>query len=320
MTSPNRSHRPPPYFEWFYFHFVTPEGVALNMVLHETDIFGLHQAPYLSLCVKFPGQASEYLRHDLGGSPICRGQSFLQAGQGMIYEDVQTTAWNISFPGRGCFRGQINKLSPPLTIQDGILYQEPGTGRTSHWVVQVPHATFTGILQLDGVTHRLYGTAYQDHQWGTLLLQEFVSDWVWGHFSNVETAVVFFQILTQSGQFIERVALVTAEGRFAGIAVDVSHLPPLWTAIQPEQFQGDATVSFLRHQLQLEFPLSPRQLMRSRLQEEHDGRTISYLRWGTTARLAKLEGKGKLQGVAEYLRIHPLLERAPTTTAAVVGL
>ena len=78
-------------------------------------------------------------------------------------------------------------------IQDGILYEERDTGRASHWVGQVPHATFTGILELDGVTHRLRGTAYQDHQWGTVLIQEFVSDWVWGHFSNDQVAVVFFQ-------------------------------------------------------------------------------------------------------------------------------
>jgi hypothetical protein len=42
----NCSHRPEPYFEWFYFHFVTPDGIAVNMVLHETDIFRLKRDPY----------------------------------------------------------------------------------------------------------------------------------------------------------------------------------------------------------------------------------------------------------------------------------
>ena len=43
----NSSHRAPPFFEWFYFHFVTADGVAINLVLHETDILGQRIAPYL---------------------------------------------------------------------------------------------------------------------------------------------------------------------------------------------------------------------------------------------------------------------------------
>ena len=31
----NSSHRLGPYFEWFYFHFLTDDGSAINLVLHE---------------------------------------------------------------------------------------------------------------------------------------------------------------------------------------------------------------------------------------------------------------------------------------------
>ena len=41
----NASHRPPPFFEWLYFHFVTPDGAAMNLVLHETDISGAENRP-----------------------------------------------------------------------------------------------------------------------------------------------------------------------------------------------------------------------------------------------------------------------------------
>lgn len=303
MRSLNSSHRPPPYFEWFYFHFVTPEGTALNMVLHETDIFGLQRAPYLSLCVKFPGQAPVYLRRDLGGVAIARGQPFLQVGDGLFAESDRTLCFDIAFPDRGHFRGEIQKLAPPLLIEEGVLHADPDTGRASHWVVAVPHATFSGILQLDGVVQRLHGTAYQDHQWGSGRIQDFVSDWVWGHFSNAQLAVVFFQILTQRGRRIERVALLDRAGRYGGTMLQTAYLDQLLQTRQPATFETVVKVSFLKRRCALEFALAPDALMRRRIDEAQDDHMASYLRWHSVAQLAGWEADGPLQGVTEYLRL-----------------
>ena len=60
----NTSHRAPPFFEWWYFHFITPDGAALNMVLHETDILGKKADPYLSMSILLPGQSPVYLRRE----------------------------------------------------------------------------------------------------------------------------------------------------------------------------------------------------------------------------------------------------------------
>jgi predicted secreted hydrolase len=225
----------------------------------------------------------------------------------MIRESAWAMCFDIPFPGRGYFRGEITKLAPPLVIEGGILYEEPDTSRSSHWVVQVPHATFTGILQLDGVTQRLCGTAYQDHQWGTILIQEFVSDWVWGHFSNEETAVVFFQILTQHGQIIERVAMMNREGRYAGTAVETSYLDTLFQTDNLDNFESEIAVSFLNRQLQFDFAISSANLMRSRLNEEHNQTVASYLRWSAAAALEMGCGYLPLHGISEYIRIRPAM-------------
>ncbi len=93
----NSSHRPPPYFEWFYIHFVTADGVALNLVLHETDIFGLQQAPYISMTVLIPDQQPQYLRHDLEDSAIARGGPYLRVGEGIITENDRAICLDIPF-------------------------------------------------------------------------------------------------------------------------------------------------------------------------------------------------------------------------------
>ena len=288
-------------------HFVTADGVALNMVLHETDIFGLRQKPYLSMSVLFPGQEPQYLRCDLEPGAIGRKGPYLRVGEGMITEGAWAMCFDIPFPGRGYFRGEINKLAPPLVIQDGILYEEPETDRASHWVIQVPHATFTGILELDGVTHRLRGTAYQDHQWGTVLIQDFVSDWVWGHFSNDQVAVVFFLILTQRGRLVERVALLNGEGRYMGTAMKSGYLSTLFQANRLEEFDANVDVSFLSNFLQLEFEVSPTNLMRSRINEELNQNMASYVRWSAAASLQAGCGSRPLHGISEYIRIRPII-------------
>jgi hypothetical protein len=307
VTISNTSHRPLPYFEWFYFHFVTDDGAALNLILHETNIFGLKLKPYISLSVSLPGQEPCYLRRDLDGVVIAREPTFLRVGEGLISESDRAVCFDVPFPGRGYFRGEITKLAPPLMIKDGILYEDPRTGGSSHWIVQIPHSTFTGILQLDGLTRRLRGTAYQDHQWGTILIQEFVSNWVWGHFSNEQVAVVFFQILAQNGQLIERVAMVNDEGRYTGTAVETSYLDTLFQTDRPAKFDDSVGVNFLNQCMQLDFGVSPTGLMRSRIGEEQGHHSASYLRWSATGTIQGGCGSQPLHGISEYIRIRPAM-------------
>ena len=301
----NASHRPPPFFEWRYFHFVTPDGAAMNLVLHETDILGQNADPYLSMSILLPGQSPCYLRRDLRMNMIAQEQSYLHVKEPLIVEDETGITFDIPFPGQGHFKGRITKLAPPLTFQNGILYQDIITGRTSHWVVQVPHGSFTALLQLGEKVHHLNGMAYQDHQWGSTLLQESVADWVWGHFSNERMAVLFFQILTQHGQMIERVAMLTNEGRYSGTVLETNYLTTLFSEDKPGAFAAPVTLSFLERSLRVEFDLSPANLLRSRLDELHEQKKISYLRWSSHATYQGACGRQPLYGISEYIRVRP---------------
>lgn len=302
----NASHRPLPYFEWHYFHFVTKEGVTINMVLHETDILGQKSAPYLSMSILLPGKSPFYLRRNLPMNTIARDQEYLLVIDPIIIEDRDGITFEIHFPGRGHFQGKITKLAPPLAFQDSILYRDIVTGQGSHWVVQVPHGAFTGLLQLGSNVYHLRGMAYQDHQWGSTLLQESIADWVWGHFSNEHMAILFFQILTRHGQKIERVALQMAEGRFMGTVLETNFLPMLFTQSKPDILAESIALSFFGESLHLDFDLSPNKLMRKRLSENHGQREISYLRWAGRGVYQGPCDRGPLYGISEYIRVRPV--------------
>ena len=307
----NGSHRLPGYFEWWYFHFVTAEGAALNLVLHETDIFGLLQEPYISMTVHLPGQAPQYYRQSLASKDIGHGGHYLRVGERMITEDDKRLCLDMPFAGDIRFTAEVTKLAPPLVLNEGLLHEERGTGRKSYWVVPVPHATFTGILQLNGERHRLEGMAYQDHQWGTLCLQEFVSDWVWGHFSNDEAAMFFFQIMTQSGRRVERFAFLEHGRQTFGGLLEEDLVAQI--ADTTDAKAGQRKLCFDQGGLCFDASLGPAGLMRYRQETIQKDQLATYHRWSASARLSGKTEFTALQGIAEHLQIRPLPKELPET-------
>jgi hypothetical protein len=257
------------------------------------------------MSVLLPGQSPCYLRQDLQKGMIAREGPFLQVQDPLVIEDDLGITFDILLSGQVCFKGHITKLAPPLVFHQGILYQDSITGQLSHWVVQVPHGTFTATLQLGSEVQYLSGMAYQDHQWGSTLLQESVADWVWGHFSNYNMAVLFFQILTQYGQKVERVAMLTAEDRYTGTALGTNYLNALSTEDNPSVFSWPIATSFFRGSQQIDFSISPNKIMRSRLNEIHGQKAITYLRWAGEATYQGACGQSLLYGISEYIRVRP---------------
>ena len=299
----NGSHRPPPYFEWWYIHFVTPEGVAINVVLHETDIFGQHDSPYLSMSVHRPGKPACYWRRTLPLTAITRDRRYLLAGITLLVENKRSIFFDVAFPDGASLKGELIKLAPPLVFENGILFVDSQSGRTSHWMIAVPHASFTAQLHLEGAVQNLEGVAYQDHQWGTLPLQDMVADWTWGHFSNPQLAIVFFLIRTQRGQLIQRVAVTAAGGRFTDTRLDTEFLPSLSNIAHPEEYSDIVEVGFFNSNLQLAFAVSPTNLMRRRVNEPLGNRTISYMRWAATGTYQDGCAVHDVYGISEYIRV-----------------
>lgn len=301
----NGSHRPPPYFEWWYFHFVTPEGIALNAVLHETDIFGHRDTPYLSLSLLRPDKPAIYLKRDLAPESIIRNWRCLRVGNSLLLEGRHRVFFDISFPGQALLKGELVKLAPPLVFGDGVLLEDGQTGRANYWMVTVPYATFTAQLHLDGEVLNLCGTAYQDHQWGTLPLQEMVSDWTWGHFSNPQLAIVFFQIRSQRGHLIQRVGVTAAGDQFTDTSLDSGFLHTLSQAAEPEEHTGDIEVGFFNRNLGLTFAVSPAGLMRQRTDERLGNKIVTYLRWAAKGTYEDACSGQDVYGISEYIRIRP---------------
>ncbi|MCA9998881.1 MAG: hypothetical protein KDE56_24125, partial [Anaerolineales bacterium] len=261
--------------------------------------------PYLSLSLYRPGQPVRYLKRPLACGSISRQGEYLRVAGGLVSETADHLCLNIPFANEGHLQGQINKLSAPLAIADGILYQDRANNLSSYWLVPVPHATFQATLTLDGSVTPLSGVAYHDHQWGNVPLQAFVSDWVWGHLSNAQRSLVFFHLLTQTGAWVSRVGLVEKNGRYTATSLQTDYAHQLMDYSQPDQFDNRPTVQLFNQLISVTFPVSPSQLMRQRVGEQHPGFSSSYLRWATTAHYQAGQQSETLYGITEYIRIRP---------------
>lgn len=289
LTSSHREKElEPGYFEWWYFHFIGEDGTAINLVLHETDIFGLKKEPYMSVSFLKPGEKPVHLSH--------------QRENIMVKGDAERLNFSLPFGQDIRFEGKMIKLAKPLIIENGILNKD-SKGRLSNWVVEIPHASFEGTLIQGDSKKEIKGFGYQDHQWGTLPLQEFVSDWIWGHFSDTERSIVFFKILTQQGTQIDRFGQVIKGSLQSDTSFDANYLKDLASAVRPEKATLVGNVTFPESKGRLLFQMKPSNLMRQRVGEKFRAFEASYLRWSSEGLNFSELGKRYLSGVTEYLRI-----------------
>lgn len=277
-------------FEWRYFHFVGSE-IALNLILHKTDIFGLIRKSYMSLCVLKKGDDPKYFKREF---------TSLEDEEKVLTNFGGKVKLNVAFDG--CYLTVfINKGLKPISINKGVLYEIDG--KKSDWVVDIPFGTFEAELKLGDIKNNFSGVTYQDHQWGSLKIQDFVSQWIWGHFSNNYITVVFFHILTQKGDIVDRVIVGSKDSYSTSCFLEIDSLKYMKENSEFYKKLYELDLKLVENQIKVKVNLIPRNLMRSRILEKHADFTSTYLRWASSADVF-VEGKRrKLNGLIEYLRI-----------------
>lgn len=274
------------------------------MVLHETDIFGLSRVPYISVSLMHYDGTTRYYRRNLTPSEIITQDQgiYLRAMDNLFDEDEQALHFRVHI-GDLRFSGCIRKLILPVVIENGILFEDNDSRQKNWWIVQIPYGEFNAKLELNGVSYSLDGFAYQDHNWGTALIQNHFKDWIWGHFGDSQGAVTFYRIETPSGDLIDRVILTSRMKVLTATKLHTSFLNELSSSPKPEKVNSDVWVTFPEYGGKLTFHLSQTNLMRRRLSELYPGFLATYCRWSASGQLNTLIENRALRGVAEYLRI-----------------
>jgi len=128
--------------------------------------------------------------------------------------------------------------------------------------------------------------------------------------SDGETAVVFFQLLTQCGEWTERVGVwIEGEGvengRWAGTGLDTDYLRVMLAQEQPEAVGATMQADIPALHSRLTVALTPARLMRSRRGERVGDNEASYARWAVQGRYVDGRGERVVYGITEMIQLRP---------------
>ncbi|EKE12286.1 MAG: hypothetical protein ACD_13C00248G0022 [uncultured bacterium] len=275
-------------FGWRYFHFIDKAGSRINLVEHKTDIFGLEAKPYMTMVAKAPD--TEPVRFKGEPNVVWERGVGNQSGKfDFVFDNAR-------------FNGEITDTLEHKELKDVVLYEDK-LRRKSHWAVDIPYGKITGELRTPQGEKEITGYVYQDRQWGNILIQEWVKNWIWTHLANENLFVVIFCINATNGQ--KSWHSISSLGQNVSVDHDfeVPHFPKLANSSNPDAniFQAEIKIP---GKLSTVFTLSPQNVMRSRIGEKHPGFSASYVRWSVDGITNQSEETA--QGVAEYMSIQKL--------------
>ncbi|WP_419174391.1 hypothetical protein [Desulfosediminicola sp.] len=174
-------------FQWRYHHFFSPPDIVFNIIEHNTDIFGLVASPYQTITgVVFDRKIRE--RKSLSqftelSSPLNTPKKFTFKN-GSIQADVSIQS-----------KGEKHN-------EHETLVEHPTKKTANYWVVD--HASSKAFVSLNVGDKIWNGNVdyYSDRQWGDLILQDFLDEWHWLHWSNDKHCIVIFFIKTIWGNIV----------------------------------------------------------------------------------------------------------------------
>ncbi|MCJ7567336.1 MAG: hypothetical protein MUO58_07335 [Anaerolineales bacterium] len=222
---------------------------------------------------------------------------------GQIREFDRKIVFSLQFPGF-TFAGQIQKVVSPIAIEDGLLYRDVISGESNYWIIPIPYGNFEVQVSDSSSQRLLKGIAYHDHNWGSVPLQGFVREWVWGHFCHNGKLFIFLSFITSRGLLIHRGAYTQADNKICTTtSLHSNAFKVLSEASIPSQLTASIQIDFSESPLSIIYPVSNDRLLRSRENESHDNFVASYYRWASNGLNSSSEDNSALQGITEYLRI-----------------
>jgi dephospho-CoA kinase len=285
-------------YGWWYLHFLDDSGMRINVVIHETDIFGLDRTPRVSLTMISEEGNPLYSSSDLDNVDFSQTRGALNV-PGLLEEKGNKIGFSFSLSQDVTFQGEIERMCKPFLHNDGVVFRDADTGNSSNWEIVLPHGRFSGVFKIGETERELCGASYIDRQWGNKRIQAFISDWVWGHFAGPKGSLIFYQATTQDGGEILGLISAGNDGVVFTEGINTSHLPILSRAMSPDDFDQEVEVVFGEGAEKLVFSILPSSLMRARVGEDYNSFKATYLRWAAEA----LVGGRRLLGITEYMRV-----------------
>lgn len=188
-------------FEWWYFDCHLDDGSSCVVIFFTKPNLKpkLPMKPSILLMYRSPeGETrKEWLHYSVSEFSSSTERCDVKIGTNWARGDLEHYEVHASAAGVTCSLF-INREVPSWRPGGGIIPVDPFQKYYFGWVAPVPHGAVEGKLTVDGKERIIRGTAYHDHNWGTILIALIFDHWYWGRGHIGDYCIIFSQMVTNS--------------------------------------------------------------------------------------------------------------------------
>ena len=181
------------YFEWWYFDGLLDDGTVVVVWFGDNWLYGSHRRA-VDIELTPPGKATRRIMRtfDAAGT-FARDHANIAIGPHRFEGNLKSYAIHVDAKdtgGVGC----------DLVLRRRVPSYRPATGhivagdKYFAWFVAVPEGAISGNLTTDGVTRRVGGSGYHDHNLGNVSPADLFDEWWWGRGLSVGHTIIASEI------------------------------------------------------------------------------------------------------------------------------
>ena len=167
------------YFEWWYFDGLLDDGTVIVAWFGENWPYGSGTGN-VNIEITSPGQdTKKILKTFTEPGSFSKERADIKIGPHSFSGNLSTYRIVIDAADTG-------GLGADITLTRQIGPHRPATGHIAAkdkyfaWLVAVPNGEIAGTMTIDGVSRKIHGSGYHDHNWGNVSPADLMDNWWWG--------------------------------------------------------------------------------------------------------------------------------------------
>ena len=187
-------------FEWWYFDAAFTDGSTAVIVFFTKDMLSPEEKanPFVSIVITDPkGNTIEAIDSlDSGEFTASKANLDVKINNSSVKGDITQCLIHFEKDGIEADLTFISKAPARRPPNEGKLDFDSKAGKYFAWLPAMPYAEVGGSLNYNGITTKVTGTGYHDHNWGNLRLDKVMTQWYWGRARIDDYTLIFSQMPT----------------------------------------------------------------------------------------------------------------------------
>jgi len=198
-----RTDPTPGTYEWWYYQLQATDGTSAQFVFFSKPWFEspLPFNPLVTASISTPNGTKYFERifYNTDDFSASRNQNNVTIGTNWVRGDLNTQELHFDPQQKGLGADLVfTRDAPGWQAGNTKWYFDKSLTQYFAWFPAFPSAKVEGTLTYNGQVHKVQGSGYHDHQWGTVDMNKVLNYWYWGQGRLGNYTVVFFPFVASS--------------------------------------------------------------------------------------------------------------------------